>query len=140
MLYYMCIQAARKEHSHSERVLPARQADPECLDPRVERGVDVQVMVPGPNIDLPMVRLASRLHYGPMLQAGIKFYEYQPTMMHNKTLVVDGVFSTLGSINFDTRSMGKKRGGQPGVLRPGLCGTGRRDVQRRLETVPSRHL
>ena len=42
-----------------------------------------------------------------MLEAGIKIYEYEPTMMHNKTFIVDGIFSTIGSINFDQRSMGK---------------------------------
>ena len=107
MLYYMCIQAARKSiHIQNAYFRPDKQTR-NALIRAASRGVDVQIMVPGQNIDLPMVRLASRLHYGPMLQAGIKFYEYQPTMMHNKTLVVDGIFSTLGSINFDTRSMGK---------------------------------
>ena len=107
MLYYMCIQAARKSiHIQNAYFLPDRQTR-NALIRAVQRGVDVQVMVPGTQIDLPMVRLASRLHYGPMLQAGVKFYEYQPTMMHTKAFVVDGLFSTLGSINFDTRSMGK---------------------------------
>ena len=107
MLYYMCIQAARKSiHIQNAYFLPDRQTR-NALIRAVKRGVDVQVMVPGTHIDLPMVRLASRLHYGPMLEAGVKFYEYQPTMMHTKAFVVDGIFSTLGSINFDTRSMGK---------------------------------
>jgi cardiolipin synthase len=107
MLYYMCIQAARKSiHIQNAYFLPDRQTR-NALIRAVQRGVDVRVMVPGTNIDLPMVRLASRLHYGPMLKAGVKFYEYQPTMMHTKSFVVDGIFSTIGSINFDTRSMGK---------------------------------
>ncbi|MGH9442068.1 MAG: cardiolipin synthase [Thermoanaerobaculia bacterium] len=107
MLYYMSIQAARKSiHIQNAYFLPDKQTR-DALIRAAQRGVDVEVMVPGTNIDLPMVRLASRLHYGPMLKAGIKFYEYQPTMMHTKAFVVDGIFSTLGSINFDTRSMGK---------------------------------
>ena len=107
MLYYMCIQAARKSiHIQNAYFLPDRQTR-NALIRAVQRGVDVQVMVPGTNIDLPMVRLASRLHYGPMLKAGVRFYEYQPTMMHTKSFVVDGIFSTIGSINFDSRSMGK---------------------------------
>ena len=107
MLYYMAIQAARRTIDiQNSYFLPDAQTR-NALIRAARRGVQVRIMVPGPNIDLPMARLASRSHWGPMLQAGIKFYEYQPTMMHNKTFVVDGIFSTLGSINFDTRSMGK---------------------------------
>jgi cardiolipin synthase len=65
----------------------------------------VRIMVPGKNIDVPVVRLASRLEYGSLLQGGVKIFEYTGTMMHNKTAVVDGLFSTIGSINFDARSM-----------------------------------
>ena len=58
-------------------------------------------------MDVPIVRLASRHHYGPMLEGGVKIYEYRPTMLHDKTVVVDGLFSTIGSINFDQLSMSK---------------------------------
>jgi cardiolipin synthase A/B len=107
MLYYMAIQAAK--HSiliQNAYFLPDKQTR-NALVRATQRGVDVRVMVPGTHIDLPMVRLSSRLHYGPMLEAGVKIYEYEPTMMHNKTFIVDGIFSTIGSINFDQRSMGK---------------------------------
>ena len=64
-------------------------------------------MVPGRHIDLPMVRSASWLHYKDLLKNGVRIYEYKPTMMHNKAMVVDGIYSTLGSINFDAHSMNK---------------------------------
>jgi cardiolipin synthase len=64
-------------------------------------------MVPGTHNDVPLVRMASRHHYGPLLTGGVKIYEYQPTMLHTKAMVVDGLFSTIGSINFDERSMSK---------------------------------
>jgi cardiolipin synthase A/B len=51
------------------------------------------------------VRMASRLHYGELLTAGVHIYEYSRTMMHNKDAVIDGVFSLIGSINFDSRSL-----------------------------------
>src|SRR5258708_39354037 len=70
----------------------------------VRRGVDVKVMVPGKHIDIPVVRMASRLHYGDLLEGGVKIYEYTDTMLHNKTAIVDGIFSTVGSINFDPRT------------------------------------
>ncbi len=107
MLYFMAIQSARTSiHIQNAYFLPddlIRTA----LIAAVGRGVDVKVMVPGKNIDIPMVRLASRRHYGPMLEAGVKIYEYQPTMIHSKTAVVDGLFATIGSINFDSRSKSK---------------------------------
>ncbi len=51
--------------------------------------------------------MASRFHYGELLDGGVKIYEYRPTMMHNKVMVVDGIWSTIGSINFVNRSMKK---------------------------------
>ena len=60
--------------------------------------------MPGEINDVPIVRQASRMHYDLMLRRGIQIYEYQPTMMHAKTMVVDGIWSTVGSSNFDERS------------------------------------
>lgn len=105
MLYYVAIQSAEKSiHIQNAYFLPDRQVR-DALVAAVKRGVDVKVMVPGKQIDIPMVRLASRLHYREMLRGGVRIYEYQPTMMHNKTMVVDGLYVTIGSINFDARSM-----------------------------------
>jgi cardiolipin synthase len=107
MLYFMAIQSARRSiHIQNAYFLPdelIRMA----LIAAVERGVDVKIMVPGKHIDVPLVRSASRGQYGPLLKAGVKIYEYQPTMLHSKVAVVDDVFSTIGSINFDARSMSK---------------------------------
>ena len=50
------------------------------------------------------LRGLSRAGYRPLLEGGVKIYEYQPTMFHLKTMVVDGIFSTVGSANFDDRS------------------------------------
>ncbi|HKA37030.1 MAG TPA: cardiolipin synthase [Thermoanaerobaculia bacterium] len=107
MLYYVAIKSATKViHIQNAYFIPDKQVR-DALVEAVKRGVDVKVMVPGRHIDLPMVRQASWLHYGDMLKGGVKIYEYRDTMMHNKTMVVDGLFSTIGSINFDTRSMNK---------------------------------
>ncbi len=75
-----------------------------ALEGAVRRGVDVRVIVPGELVDVPIVRQASRLHYDGLLRRGIRLWEYQPTMMHAKTMVVDGMWSTIGSSNFDDRS------------------------------------
>lgn len=69
------------------------------------RGVKVKIMVPGPHIDQPKVRRASRRHWKPLLEAGVEIYEYQPTMIHSKLLIVDGRFTSIGSANFDNRSL-----------------------------------
>jgi cardiolipin synthase len=68
------------------------------------RGVRVRVLVPGRHIDSETVRIASKANWEPLLEAGIEIYEYQPTMMHNKVLVVDGEMVSVGSTNFDPRS------------------------------------
>ncbi|HYU24429.1 MAG TPA: cardiolipin synthase [Thermoanaerobaculia bacterium] len=75
-----------------------------ALEGAVRRGVDVRVIIPGEIIDVPIVRQAGRLHYNELLDRGIRLWEYQPTMMHAKTMVVDGIWSTVGSSNFDDRS------------------------------------
>jgi cardiolipin synthase A/B len=62
------------------------------------------VIVPGPYMDNKIVRRASRSAWGPLLRSGVEIYEYQPTMYHVKSMVVDGLWTTVGSTNFDTRS------------------------------------
>jgi cardiolipin synthase len=64
----------------------------------------VRVLVPGENIDKPPVWVAGRASYDELLAAGVEVYEYRPTMLHAKTMTVDGVWSAVGSANFDNRS------------------------------------
>jgi cardiolipin synthase A/B len=107
LLYYIAIQAARKSiWIENAYFVPDGQIR-RGLVHAVQRGVDVRIIVPGPHIDIPMVRMASRFHYGELLDGGVKMFEYQPTMMHNKVMVVDGIWATIGSINFVNRSMKK---------------------------------
>lgn len=75
-----------------------------ALEGAVRRGVDVRILVPGRFTDVPIVRSASRFQYERLLRRGIRIFEYQGTMMHAKTMVVDGIWSTIGSSNFDDRS------------------------------------
>lgn len=67
------------------------------------RGVKVTVLVPG-KIDVKLTYRASRRNYGQMLRGGIRIFEYQPALMHAKTMIVDGVWATVGSTNMDNRS------------------------------------
>jgi cardiolipin synthase len=68
------------------------------------RGASVEIIVPSRHIDSKVVRRASRALWGPLLEAGVAIYEYQPTMFHVKVLVVDEVWTSVGSTNFDNRS------------------------------------
>jgi cardiolipin synthase len=68
------------------------------------RGVDVEILVPGPILDAGVVRRASRAKWGPLLEAGVKIYEYQATFYHAKVMVVDDCWVSVGSANFDNRS------------------------------------
>jgi len=69
-----------------------------------QRGVKVHIMVPGKRTDAVVVRRASQAAWGRLLAAGIEILEYLPTMLHCKVMVVDGMWCSLGSANFDTRS------------------------------------
>ena len=69
------------------------------------RGVDVRVLTAGDKGDVKTTIYAGRARYDQLLKEGVKIYEYQPTMIHAKTFVVDGLWSTVGSLNFDNRSL-----------------------------------
>jgi len=70
-----------------------------------KRGVDVRVLTAGDKSDVKTTVYAGRARYPELLKGGVRVYEYGPTMMHAKTFVVDGVWSTVGSLNFDNRSL-----------------------------------
>jgi len=107
LLYYMAIQAARQRiWIENAYFVPDRQIR-QGLVAAAARGVDVRILVPGKYIDSPNVRLASRFHYGELLDGGVQIYEYLPTMLHCKVMVVDGLWASIGSINFVNRSFKK---------------------------------
>ena len=68
------------------------------------RGVKIRILMPGKNTDSGAVRLASKADWEPLLAAGVEMYEYDPTMLHNKLVIVDGELTSVGSTNFDQRS------------------------------------
>jgi cardiolipin synthase len=69
------------------------------------RGVDVQLLVGGHSTDVLVARQAAHARYDELLAAGIRIYEYEPTTLHAKTFVIDGVWSSIGTMNFDNRSL-----------------------------------
>jgi cardiolipin synthase len=106
-MHLMFLLALTAAHEHID--LSASYFVPDSLTIRTltaaaERGVVVRVLLPCGHIDSVFVRKASRASWGPLLSAGVQIAEYQPTMFHNKGLVVDGRFVSVGSTNFDNRS------------------------------------
>jgi cardiolipin synthase A/B len=79
---------------------PARQELMRC----VERGVKVTLLAPGRHTDQVLTYRSGRRRYGQLLKAGVEVYEYQPAMIHAKTMVIDGVWSVFGTTNYDSRS------------------------------------
>ena len=77
----------------------------DLLTAAAQRGVDVRILTAGPRTDVNIVRFAGRAWYDTLLRSGVRLYEWQPTTLHAKTFVVDGLWSTVGSMNFDNRSM-----------------------------------
>jgi cardiolipin synthase A/B len=71
-----------------------------------KRGVEVTILVPGKHNDHLLTRSSSRMAYGRLLPHGIRIYEYLPSMLHAKILLIDSKWSVLGSTNFDNRSFG----------------------------------
>src|SRR5262249_32638994 len=104
-VYAISLAAASKEIWIANSYFVPDDATSALLVAAVKRGVDVRVIVPSDaQNDVPATRAAGRAAFGPLLRGGVKMFEYQPTMFHPKTMVVDGIFSTVGSANFDNRS------------------------------------
>jgi len=104
LMLYMAIQAARQRIWIANAYFVPDAQIRKALIQAAKRGVDVRAVVPGPNIDFPFVLYASRYYQSELIKGGVKIYEYQPTMLHTKAMVVDGIYSSIGSINFVARS------------------------------------
>lgn len=72
-----------------------------------KRGVDVQILMPGPHTDQRVSQIAGEDVFAPLIDAGVKLFYFQPTMLHTKVLIVDRVVACIGSANFNQRSMAK---------------------------------
>ena len=105
LMYLLGIAAAQKTlRIENAYFLPDDLVRKELVT-AARRGVKIEIIVPGKKIDQKLVRAASKRHWPELLNAGIKIYEYEPTMVHVKLIVVDDVFASVGSGNFDNRSI-----------------------------------
>ena len=103
-LYYLAIASARSSIDLTAAYFVPRPAFVDAIAGAAERGVEVRVLVPGPHIDKDLVRVAGRAAYAELLDRGVRIFEYQPTMLHAKSMVVDDTWSSVGTVNFDNRS------------------------------------
>jgi cardiolipin synthase len=102
------------------------------------RGVEIDIMVPGPHVDSRVSDLAGSDAFDPLLKAGVRIWRYQPTLLHAKVITVDGILACVGSANFNQRSQSKDDEVALNVLSTRLCAQLDRqfaDDQRNCERV-----
>jgi cardiolipin synthase len=101
----LSIAGARRTLSISNAYFLPNRSFRHLLAEAVRRGVDVRVLTNGGETDNSLTQFAARARYEELLAAGVQIFEYRPAMMHAKTVVTDGAWSSIGSVNFDNRSL-----------------------------------
>ena len=104
LMYLTSIAAARKSVLLANAYFVPDELSVRTLIEARQRGVDVQIILPGPVTDTKTTQAASRRRWGQLLEAGVAIYEFQPTMFHCKVMIVDDRWVSVGSTNFDNRS------------------------------------
>lgn len=127
--YLLAIAAARKTIDIQSPYVTLDPSTQWSLDRARERGVRIRILAEGDITDAMPVKHASRYDYQRLLDAGYEIFEYQPTMMHAKVMVVDGIFSIIGSANFGNRSFELNDELTIGVSNPELAAQLTRDFE-----------
>jgi cardiolipin synthase len=104
LMYLLSITAAEKSLRVGNAYFVPDDLVTDSLIAAVKRGVTVEVLVPGEHLDSTLVRKSSRHRWGRLLENGIRIFEYLPTMYHCKTMIIDDLWVSVGSANFDNRS------------------------------------
>lgn len=104
LLYWIALNVARTRVDIVTPYFLPDDAVVEAMVDAAERGVSVRLLVPGERNDSRLVRAASLLRYEALLEGGVQLYEFQPTMLHVKAILVDDAWAVIGSANFDNRS------------------------------------
>lgn len=105
MLYQILIKMARESIRITTAYFNPNSVIIDLLKDAADRGVDIQIMMPGRTTDMELARVAGDNSFDTLLDAGIDLWYYQKTMLHAKIITVDGVLSCIGSANFNHRSM-----------------------------------
>jgi cardiolipin synthase len=104
LMYLLSIASAKESILLSAAYFVPDDNEVRMLVEARKRGVRVSIIVPGKVTDSPAARRASRSTWGDLLRAGVEIHEYQPTFFHCKVMIVDRLWVSVGSTNFDTRS------------------------------------
>ena len=104
LMYLLSITAAEHSIKIGNAYFVPDDLTTETMIAASQRGVAIEVLVPGHQIDSMMVRGASRHRWGALLEHGVRVFEFEPTMYHCKTMIIDGLWTSVGSANFDNRS------------------------------------
>jgi cardiolipin synthase len=125
------INAKRRLWIASSYFIPDRQLR-KAVQTRARAGVDVRILVPGNHTDAIPVQYAGRGYYEELLEAGVRVFEYQASMMHAKTVLVDDAWVLVGSANMDERSMEINEENLLGVAESGLARAVAEGIERDL--------
>jgi cardiolipin synthase len=136
--YLLAIAAARRKLDICSPYFIVDESSEWALRQAAARGVKIRILVEGEHTDALPVKYASRQYYQRLMDLGIDIYEYQPTMMHTKAMIVDGAFAMFGSANFDNRSLEMNDEMNVGVSEPGFAARLASDFDRDLRM--SKHL
>jgi cardiolipin synthase len=121
LMFLLAIGAARQTIDLQSPYITTDPTTRWSLAQARQRGVRIRMLTEGEITDAMPVKHASRRSYQTFLDEGIEIFEYQPTMMHAKAMIVDGVFSVIGTANFDNRSFEQNDELAIGVADPGLA-------------------
>ncbi|MFC4311756.1 phosphatidylserine/phosphatidylglycerophosphate/cardiolipin synthase family protein [Steroidobacter flavus] len=105
LLYTVAIACAKREVIIQNPYFAPDDGVCELLAMMVKRGVAVHLMLPGAHTDSPFVRRAGCRLYEQLLEGGVRLYEFMPTLIHQKIVIVDEIWAHIGSTNFDSRSL-----------------------------------
>ena len=129
LMYLTSIAAARKSVLLANAYFVPDDLSVRTLIEARQRGVDVQLIVPGPHTDTKLTQAASRRRWGRLLEAGVVIYQFQPTMFHCKVMIVDDRWVSVGSTNFDNRSFHLNSEANLNVLDEGFARAERRTFE-----------
>ena len=139
-LFWFTIQSSRKRVYITNPYFVPDDILCAVLKERARAGVDIRILVPNEHIDLPPIRYASQSYFDGLLEAGVRIFEYQPTMIHQKLLVADGVWSIVGSVNMDVRSKDLNQENALGMLDEGFAAEMEETFHRDVDQAREVHL
>ncbi|HEX6899264.1 MAG TPA: phospholipase D-like domain-containing protein [Thermoanaerobaculia bacterium] len=123
LMFKMAIASAQKELIIQNPYFIPDEETVALLKKAIARGVDIRIMVPGKVTDSPVVSHAGHRHFSDMLHAGVKIYCHEKTMIHQKIVIIDGLWSHVGSTNLDSRSFDINEEAGVGIIDQDIAAT-----------------